>query len=213
MLNRITESTVTMTSVTGDTYTSAIDMNQISTLSVQSVIDVNTPAAETFAQNNVSTTNNTFPTLATAFPLGLKVRATSTGTLPAGITTGVDYFVIPVTANTISVASSLSNALSGTAIDITDTGTNGATGTFTPTALAGATISYQKTNKSKTSGGASTTATDWTDIETATAVTVDATTWFEQIGPCYRWFRIKATLTAGSMTIVNYVLARGNDID
>jgi hypothetical protein len=203
-----------MTNVTGDTYGAAISMDNISTLSVQSVIDVNTPSAETFAQDNVNVTDNTFPTLLTVFPSGLKVRATSTGTLPAGITTGVDYFVIPVTANTIKLATSLANALAGTAIDITDTGTAAATGTLTPTSIAGATISYQKTNVTDSNTGtATTTAARWTDIDTATAVTVDATNWYDVIGPDWHWFRVKATLTAGSMTIINYIVGRGDDND
>jgi hypothetical protein len=90
MLTRIVDTSQTMTNVTGDTYGAAISMDNISTLSVQSVIDVNTPSAETFAQDNVNVTDNTFPTLLTVFPSGLKVRATSTGTLPAHNQTG--YF-------------------------------------------------------------------------------------------------------------------------
>src|SRR5258705_6244535 len=111
MLPRILDQKVLTGTVASVTYTNAIDIGDyIATLSVQCFIDVNTPSAETFAQDNVSTANDTFPTIGNTFPLGLKVRATSTGTLPAGITTGVDYFVIPVGTNTISVASSLANA-------------------------------------------------------------------------------------------------------
>ncbi len=201
-----------MTGITGDTYSAPYLMDYISTLSVESIITVTTGSAETFLQDNVSTANDTFPTLANTFPLGLKVRATSTGTLPTGITTGVDYFVIPVTADTISLATSLANALTGTKIDITATGTAAATGTFTPTSLAGGTVSYQMTNVTNAlTGSASTTATDWDDIATATAVTVAAHSWFTKIGPEYKWFRIKGSATAGSLKFVNYLVGKGSD--
>jgi hypothetical protein len=85
---------------------------------------------------------------------------------------------------------------------------------LTPTSIAGATISYQKTNVTDSNTGtATTTAARWTDIDTATAVTVDATNWYDVIGPDWHWFRVKATLTAGSMTIINYIVGRGDDND
>lgn len=51
------------------------------------------------------------------------VRLTSSGTLPGGLATGTDYWVIKVDANTIKLATSLVNALAGTPIDITGAGT------------------------------------------------------------------------------------------
>lgn len=53
---------------------------------------------------------------------GIKVKFTTTGTLPAGLSTGTYYYLIYQSATTFKVASSLANALAGTAIDITDTG-------------------------------------------------------------------------------------------
>lgn len=53
------------------------------------------------------------------------VRFTA-GTPPGGLSLGVDYWVIPVDANTFKLASSLANAYAGTAIDLTST-TTGAT--------------------------------------------------------------------------------------
>lgn len=136
---------------------------------------------------------------------GLKGQLTTTGTLPAGVTTTTDYFIIVVDANTVQFATSLANALAGTAINLTDEG-NGVH-TFTPTALAGAAVKIQKSNspaKEILAGAGS-----WDDVAAATSVTVDATVWFEKDRPTFRWMRVHYTATAGSMSTDNYVLVKG----
>lgn len=50
------------------------------------------------------------------------LRLTTSGTLPAGLSTATNYWVIKVDANTIQLATSYANAIAGTQIDITDTG-------------------------------------------------------------------------------------------
>ncbi len=50
------------------------------------------------------------------------VEATTTGTLPAGLSLATRYFAIPVTATTYKLATTLAGARAGTAIDITDAG-------------------------------------------------------------------------------------------
>lgn len=67
---------------------------------------------------------------------GMKVQATTTGTLPTGLALATDYFVIRISATTIKLASSLALAVAGTAIDITGTGTGTHTLTHTLTARA-----------------------------------------------------------------------------
>lgn len=53
-----------------------------------------------------------------------KVRFTNSGgALPTGITTNTDYWLIRISATTAKVATSLSNAIAGTAIAYTDAGT------------------------------------------------------------------------------------------
>lgn len=54
---------------------------------------------------------------------GTEVVFTTTDTLPAGLSISTTYYLIYQSATTFKVASSLANALAGTAIDITDTGT------------------------------------------------------------------------------------------
>lgn len=55
-----------------------------------------------------------------------RVRLTTTGTLPAGLATGTDYYVIPYQNQgtpRIKLASSLANCFAGTAVNFTDDGT------------------------------------------------------------------------------------------
>ena len=54
---------------------------------------------------------------------GTRVRLTTTTTLPAGLATGTDYYLIRVNDDDFKLATSYANAIAGTAIDITDAGT------------------------------------------------------------------------------------------
>jgi microcystin-dependent protein len=54
---------------------------------------------------------------------GIPVRFTTTGGLPAPLTSGTDFFVIFVDVDTIQVATTRANAIAGTFIDLTTQGT------------------------------------------------------------------------------------------
>lgn len=54
---------------------------------------------------------------------GTRVQLTTTTTLPGGLATATDYYVIKVTDETCKLATSYANAVAGTAINITDAGT------------------------------------------------------------------------------------------
>ncbi len=152
--------------------------------------------------SKVNVTNNTFTIASHGYATGLKLRATSTGTLPAGITTGVDYFAIIVDANTIKVASSLANALLGTAIDITDQGSDGATNTLTATTLAGATIALEKSNDGLI----------WSAEGSPVSIAATAVVWLENTGalpPTGNYMRITTAMTAGQMTVSSNVVVKG----
>lgn len=53
---------------------------------------------------------------------GTRVRLTTSGTLPAGLATATDYYTIRLSNTTLKLATSYANAIAGTAIDITSTG-------------------------------------------------------------------------------------------
>lgn len=208
MLQRIFEKTLTTGTVAQATYTTAIDMNNVSTLSVQAVSDVNTASGGAFASTDVSTSNDTIAIATPTFVAGEKGQFTTSGTLPTGISASTDYFVIVVSTGVYAFATSLANAQAGTKVNITAAGAGNST--FTPTSIAGGTLSFQFTNISNSQGNtASTTATDWFDYQTATSIAADGTTTFRLIGPAYRWFRIKTDLTAGSLSNTYYVLTMG----
>lgn len=54
---------------------------------------------------------------------GTRVRLTTTTTLPGGLATATDYYVIRVSNTTFKLATSYANAVAGTQINITDAGT------------------------------------------------------------------------------------------
>ena len=172
-------------------------------LAIQCVVDVNTPGAKAFATSDVNVTANTITEAGHGYVTGLKGQFTTTTTLPAGLSTSTDYFVIKVDADTYKVATTLNNALAGTAVDITDQGTG--THTFTPTALAGATVKLQKSNNYGFLGASA----NWDDVAAATSITVDADIWFEVANPGYGWAKLVYTLTAGKLSSDNYVILKG----
>lgn len=91
------------------------------------------------ASTDVCTASGTIETNSTFD--GMAVYFTTTGTLPAGLSTGTVYFLIKVSSTTFKVATSYKNSAgssAGTAIDITDTGT----GTHTMNPLTAGTINW-----------------------------------------------------------------------
>lgn len=100
------------------------------------VTSVTTTTAQA-TTNTITTRNATFTadagtdictyTSTTSIPsnilVGTRVRFTTTTTLPAPLATATDYYVIRIDNTTFKVATSYANAIAGTAIDITTTGT------------------------------------------------------------------------------------------
>lgn len=89
----------------------------------------------TFTSANVNTTSNEITLTGGVTPLSNldRIRFATTNTLPAPLAPATDYYVIRISSTVIRVASSLANARSATAIDLTD----GGTGTDTLRAYAG----------------------------------------------------------------------------
>ncbi len=82
--------------------------------------------AQVLADDNVDTVdfaNNELDLTGHAYETGDgPVQLSTTGTLPSGLATGTDYYVIKVNANSIKLATSRANALAGTAVAFTDAG-------------------------------------------------------------------------------------------
>lgn len=88
------------------------------------------PAIQTFLANAVS--GNRISISNHNFQTGLAVQVSTTNTLPAPLLANTTYYIIRVSATLISFASSLANAIAGTAITLTDPTDAVGTGTITP---------------------------------------------------------------------------------
>lgn len=75
-------------------------------------------------------TDDTCTRVSHGMKLGQIVQLSSSGTLPAGLSANTNYYVVPLTADTFKLSTSLANAKSGTFVDITSTGSG--THTITP---------------------------------------------------------------------------------
>lgn len=85
--------------------------------------------SHTFVAADVSVAANTITEAAHGLLTGGIVVLSTTGTLPAPLAITTNYYVIVVDANTYKLASTSANCAANTAIDITDTGSGGATHT------------------------------------------------------------------------------------
>lgn len=170
--------------VTG--YTAPLRVFGATTVGIAPTFAVTTPGAKTFtcvAATDVCTAASS------GFLTGLKMQGTTTTTLPAGLSLSTDYFWIYITATTGKVATSYANAILGTAINITDTGTG--THTFTPTTLAGGAASLQ----------GSIDGANWFDIGSSSQnVTAAGTLVYSITSVYYPWARLKFINTAGVLT-------------
>jgi hypothetical protein len=90
------------------------------------------------AVSAVDTGADTFTINNHGFNTGERVYISSTGTIPGGVSAGVEYFVINTGVNSVQLASSSANAAGGTQIDITSTGSGTITIAHTLYLLAGA---------------------------------------------------------------------------
>lgn len=197
-LDRLIDRTDSLTGITGTINSPTIDLEGARNYSIQAIITVGAPTAKVLASaTDVNTTTDTFTSTAHGFTTGLKVQVSTTVTLPAPLAAVTDYFVIVVDANNFKLAASLANALAGTQIDITTTGTGDQT--VTPTALAGASVKLQKSNN----------GSNWIDDAAATAITASTSLIFEKVDPSYKYARLQYTLTAGVIAADNLVLSKG----
>lgn len=90
------------------------------------------------AVSAVDTGADTFTINNHGFNTGERVYISSTGSIPGGVSAGVEYFVINTGVNSIQLAANSTDAAGGTQIDITSTGSGTITIAHTLYLLAGA---------------------------------------------------------------------------
>jgi hypothetical protein len=157
------------------------------------------PVAKTFpCKANVDVTANTITITAHGFVTGLKIPLTGTN-LPGGLS-ATNYWAIVVDANTIKVATSLANAVAGTAVDITTQGTSvDATLTRRP-ALGSSTFACYGSNDN----------VNFVALTSMTVtITAAGTSLFRLGAPDYRYLQLRFTApVAGALTISAIVNVR-----
>lgn len=174
-----------------------------SKFSCHAVYDVVSPSAAVIAVANITISSD--PTHPSQFMktnhglvTGLKVQATTADTLAVPLVVATDYYVIRIDANYFALATSQANAIAGTKIAITNVGVTSTT--LTPVALAGASVTFRKSNN----------GTDWVDVQTATAITVDGSVMIEQANVSYRYFKAVKALTAGQVDLKALICVLGD---
>jgi hypothetical protein len=139
------------------------------------------------------------------FTSGVKVRFTTTGTLPAGLATGTDYYLAVISTTTFKVCTTQANVLTATYVDITNTGT-GVHTVSVQTTLAG-TLKLQKTNSTDDEISKGTAV--WVDLDDteiyngANSYTVSAAAtknWLVDVCAA-KALRLNAAVTSGTITI------------
>ena len=144
---------------------------------------------------------------------GLKVRLTTSVTLPTGLATATDYFIIAIDANTVQFASSLQNALDGVEIDITGYGTG--THTLDVEDELEGTVKLQASNNAFQDNVNMELRDDtfWVDVPnmSATLDGGDDTVFWNVSDVYYEAVRIVWTRTIGQGTGQFYFLAKGGD--
>lgn len=205
-----TSGSTDITSITSSATSDVLNEAIYSSTGMNSLVwtgtaDVTTPSAAVSASGSqVTSSSGLLFTNSTAnnFALGLKVQFTTSTTLPTGISAATDYYVVPVTATTYKVATSLANALAGTVVAYTNTGTGNQTAT--PVAIAGASIVLQ---------GSSDNEGTWATVPNSTqAITADGSWTFELDYIRYAAFRTYVTMTAGQLQITkNQVAYKGGN--
>lgn len=146
-------------------------------------------AAGTFAASSLAA--NAVTITAHGYQTGALGQLTTAGSLPTGLSTSTNYWIIVIDPNTVSFASSLANANAGTAISITGGSGNS---TFTPSSLTGCTAQWFWAND-KTLPQA-----QWVALASPTAIAGA----FEFAGvwdkPPYRYVWVVFTITGGSVS-------------
>jgi len=163
--------------------------------------DVNTPTAAVSASGSQVTDSGGSLLFTNSaqnnFGFGLVVQFTTSTTLPTGISAATDYYVVPISSTTYKVATSLANALAGTVVAYTDTGTGNQTAT--PVAIAGATLVLQ---------GSSDNQATWATVPNSTwTITADGSFTFELDYQRYAAYRCYVAMTTGMMTFSKLQIA------
>lgn len=115
---------------------------------------------------DIDITDNYFNVETHELTTGLRVRYdTVSGTAPGGLTTGTTYYAIKISNDIYQLATSSTNAVAGTEIDITSLPTSGGSYSITPEALSIGSANFRWEGSNDNS--------NWTDLGLPSVNTVD----------------------------------------
>jgi len=140
-------------------------------------------------------TTNIITSAAHGYQTGVVVRATTTTTLPTGVSASTDYWVIRLTADTFALAASLALAVAGTKLDFTDAGTGDHTLT-------------QQTDVSTFVVQVSPNGSNWATLDSMTPVSCVAAV-HKHFETAAEWVRLAVTTTKGAASIDGWILSKG----
>lgn len=177
------------------TTNTQIDLEKAVSACVQVVYTNAAPAAVTVNGASaaiVSADDDTIKSTAHGYVTGLKVAATTAGTLPTGLS-ATNYWVVKVDADYFKLASSLANAEAGTVVNITAVGVGNST--FTPATSSGNVCKLQEGND----------GTNFTDVSgaTVTIATTSGNAIWQYTGSC-RYLNVLYTPSAGQINLGLY---------
>lgn len=199
------EETQTVTNIITTTHGAPVYVGRAKTFSLQSVVDINVPAAKTFVDGNVTVLTDVIAIASHGFTTGLKVAATTDGTLPAGLS-ATNYYIIVVTSGTIKLASSLANAIATVPVPVDITAAaGGGTHTLTPASIS-ATLTLEESNSYDPIYNAST--VDWDAVQSASTLSADGDVNIEVVDPGSKWYRPTFTVTAGRLSASSYIVVK-----
>jgi hypothetical protein len=171
-------------------YNKDYDLTVIYGCSLQAIYTDSTPTAQSFVAADVNTTDDTITIASHGFSTGLQVALTGTN-LPSPLT-ATTYWIIEVDADTIKLATSLADASTGIAVDITTQGTT-SDAMLTPAALSGVIVKLQASND----------GVHFTDISGKT-VTVGASgsILWDLGSTTYRVLRVNEAANSGAINLI-----------
>lgn len=173
-------------------FTAEQDLSHLPYYSVVAAITADNPANQNFADTDVTPANDTIDITSHGFLDGTLVTLTTSGTLPTGLATSTDYYVIVVDADTIKLASSQANALAGTPIDITGAGSGSSTVVVTTTLAGSVKIQVNNEEEGRTA--------NWVDLpSSSTNFSAAGNILFNYDNACYRSMRVYVTVTSGTI--------------
>lgn len=173
----------------------AIDLSGANSFSVACAATI--PPTGSFQSTAIDLTTSTAIIGTNVFQTGNEFQMTSTATLPGGISSATNYYIIRVDNQSVAFATSYANAQAGTRITLSSKGTG--TLSIIPTALTGGAVILQISND----------GTNWDSYGSSQAITTTSTVWLENINPSGLFMRLLFSATTGQFSSVNVFAVKG----